>query len=211
MQAAKLAHKTVAEVGVGAPLVIPPINIQEFDITLRSDSSLISHRWSEKAKKEMRDKQTKQPKTARAAKVAEDEVRASLYELPDGKNGEKRFGFPTVAFKSSAVDACSHVEGITKVEARGAFHINGELAEIIGEPTGREDMVRIGMGTADLRYRGEFKSWKTTFTIRYNKNVLSMEQIANLFRTAGFAIGVGEWRPEKNGSHGMFSVEAVTG
>jgi hypothetical protein len=70
----------------------------------------------------------------------------------------------------------------------------------------REDMVRVGMGSADLRYRGEFKEWKTTFSIRFNKNVLSIEQIVLLFNTAGFAIGVGEWRPEKNGSHGMFHV-----
>ena len=94
-----------------------------------------------------------------------------------------------MAFKSAAVDACSHVSEITKVEARGAFHIDGELLKIEGTPTMREDMVRIGMGTADLRYRGEFKQWKTTFKIRYNKNVLSIEQIMLLFNTAGFAIG----------------------
>jgi hypothetical protein len=45
------------------------------------------------------------------------------------------------------------------------------------------------------------------FQVRHNPNVLSVEQIINLFNVAGFAIGVGEWRPQKDGSNGMFHVE----
>ena len=70
----------------------------------------------------------------------------------------------------------------------------------------REYMVRIGMGTADIRYRGEFKKWSTTLHIRYNSNAMSAEQIVNLFNVAGFACGVGEWRPQKDGSYGCFHV-----
>jgi len=69
-------------------------------------------------------------------------------------------------------------------------------------------MVRVGLGTADIRIRAEFPAWSTTLDIRYNGNVLSREQIANLFNTAGFAVGVGEWRPQKDGSYGMFHAEA---
>jgi hypothetical protein len=29
----------------------------------------------------------------------------------------------------------------------------------------------------------------------------------NLFNVAGFAVGVGEWRPERDGSNGMFHVQ----
>lgn len=183
-------------------MALPKMNIQRFEITLVGDSSLICHRWSEKAKKEMRDKQMKRATAARAAKNPEEDFKQSLYPHPDGG-----YGFPTVAFKAAAVDACSQIEAITKVEARGAFHIDGELVKIEGKPEMREDMVRVGMGTADLRYRGEFKTWKTTFTVRHNANVLSAEQIVNLFDTAGFSVGVGEWRPQKDGSHGMFHVE----
>lgn len=180
---------------------LPKLNIQRVDIRLIGDSSLISHKWSEKAKKEMLDKQMKRAKTARVAKDPEQDFKDSLYQHPDGG-----FGFPAVAFKSAAVDACSHVEGVTKVEARGAFHINGELVKIDGKPSPREDMVKVGMGTADIRYRGEFKKWAVNIQVRYNANVLSAEQIVNLFNTAGFAIGVGEWRPQKDGSYGMFHV-----
>lgn len=193
-----MAEKTASLVGVS----IPGLALSTFKLTLIGDSPLICNRFSEKAKKQMLDKQMKKAKQARAAKDPEADYRGSLYPL-----GRNKFGFPVVAFKSAMVDACSHAEGITKVEARGAFHINGELVEIKGRPTMREDTVKIAMGTTDLRYRGEFKEWSTTLEIRYNKNVLSMEQIVNLANIGGFAIGVGEWRPQKDGSYGMFHVK----
>lgn len=190
----------MAKTSVEQVIELPKLNIKMLKITLVGDSALIMHKWSEKAKKEMLDKQMKRAKTAKAAKDPEQDYKDSMY-VEDGK-----YVFPVVAFKSAAVDACSHVEGVTKVEARGAFHINGEWAVIDGKPNMREDMVRVGMGTADIRYRGEFKKWSTELTVRYNSNVLSAEQIVNLFNTAGFAIGVGEWRPQKDGSFGMFHV-----
>jgi len=192
---------------------LPQLKIQTMTLTLVGDSGLISHRWSEKAKKEMLDKQMKKAKAAKEAKDPWRDYVDSLYWLsskPAKVTPEDirkaRFGFPSIAFKTAAVDACSHVADITKVEARGAFHIVGDMVEIDGKPTMREDMVRIGMGTADLRYRGEFKDWRAIIEVRYNVNVLSPEQIVNLFNTSGFAIGVGEWRPQKDGSFGMYHV-----
>jgi hypothetical protein len=181
---------------------LPEIKIEESDIILIGDSALISHKWSEKAKKEIRDKQQKKAKTKKEAKNPEQEYEDSLYRI--GNNGQ--CGFPAIAFKAAAVNACSHVEGITKVTARGAFHVTGEIIPIYGKPEMREDMVRLQGTIADLRYRGQFPKWYTVVHIRYNSSVISLEQIANLFNTAGFAIGVGEWRPQKNGNYGMFHV-----
>ena len=67
-------------------------------------------------------------------------------------------------------------------------------------------MVRVGMGTADIRFRGEFNEWEALIPIRYNAGVLTAEQIVNLFQLGGFAVGIGEWRPEKGGVHGMYEV-----
>lgn len=187
-------------------VTIPKIDIRTMTIKLIGDSPLICHAWSQKAKRQMLDKQMKKAKTAKEAKSPEDDFAASLYLMPGGKLPTGPFGFPTVAFKAAAVDACSSVDGITKVQARGAFHINGDLVRINGTPQPREDMVRIAMGTADIRYRGEFAGWSIELPIRYNAAVLSPEQIINLFNVGGFAVGVGEWRPEKNGSFGMFHV-----
>lgn len=195
-----MPKKPAAET-VEQTITLPPLNLREMSVEVVGDSPLISHAWSAKAKKQILDKQTKKAKQAREAKDPDQDFRESLYEIDGGG-----YGFPAVAFKSAAVDACSHVSGVTKVLARGAFHIIGDMIPIDGTPTPREDMVRVGMGVADIRYRGEFKSWRAKLRIRYNAQVLSPEQIVNLFNTAGFAIGVGEWRPQRDGSFGMFHV-----
>lgn len=180
---------------------LPEIRIETVQIRLIGDSPLISNKWSEKAKKQMRDKQQKKAQTKRTAKDPDKDFKDSLYELSKGK-----YGFPSVAFKAAAVNACSQVEGVTKVNARAAFHVEGEIVEIEGKPTMREDMVRIAMGTTDIRYRGEFKKWACNLSMRYNADVLSADQIVHIFNVAGFGVGVGDWRPQRNGSFGMFHV-----
>lgn len=184
---------------------LPPLRIETIEVMLVGDTPLITHRWSEKAKKEILDKQMKKAKQAKEAKNPEQDFKDSLYILDDG-----RYGFPAIGFKAAAVTACTSIGGITKVAARQAFHLDGEVGEYAviqgGEPTPREDMVRIGMGTADIRYRGQFDPWWTTITLRHNANVLSAEQILNMLNTAGFGVGVGEWRPERDGAFGRFHV-----
>jgi hypothetical protein len=205
-------------------VVLPKFDLRTFELRLVGDSPLIVHNWSEKAKKAMLAKQMKVPIEAKEAKDPHREFEDSLYPFPGGG-----YGFKIVAFKSAAVDACSHIAGVTKVEARGAFHIglglqnrqflSTELVKILksfpktrggkaehAEPTMREDMVKIAMGTADIRYRAEFWPWCVMFPIRYNASVLSLEQIVHLFNHAGFGIGVGEWRTQRDGDKGMFHV-----
>ena len=86
-----------------------------------------------------------------------------------------------------------------------------QMIEIHGDmPVMREDMVRVGMGSADIRYRGQFTNWYMDVNIRYNRNgKYSLEQIINMLNAGGFTCGLGEWRPEKGGSYGMFKVTAI--
>lgn len=195
---------------------IPGIRLEHITIKLVGTSPLITHKWSEKAKRQMLDKQMKKAKTAKEAKDPFMDYCESMYWLdgmPEAPTEDDianaRFGFPVVGFKAAAVSAVTHVDGLTKVFTRGAFHVIGEFAELSGPaPVMREDMVRVGMGTADIRYRGEFRDWSTELLVKYNASTISPEQIVNLFNLGGFAVGVGEWRPEKDGSFGMFEVAA---
>lgn len=200
-----------------APIVLPKLDIEVVSIKLVGDSPLVTHKWSEKAKRQMLEKQTKKANKGREAKDPEQDYFDSIYwlnkegdlvpEVKKGKHNGLRCGFPTIAFKAAAVTACTSVAGVTKVAARQAFHVEGEYAVIDGEPKMREDMVRVGMGTADIRYRGEFHPWSTRLNVRINPTVMSVEQVVNLFNLAGFAVGVGEARPEKDGAWGMFHVD----
>lgn len=198
-------------------VTIPAITLNTMKLKVVGDSPLIVHAWSEKAKKMILDKQMKKASTGKEAKDPFMDFCESLYwldgmpEKPTMEDVVKaRFGFPACAFKAAAVDA-GFQQGILakKTTARGAFHIVGDMVEIKGIPEMREDMVRIGMGTADIRYRGEFKSWSAEIIIRYNPTSMSAEQIINLLNIGGFANGVGEWRPSKDGSFGTFHVETA--
>jgi len=194
-------NKAANKNGNGTTITLPKMNIQMLVLTLVGDSPLISHAWSERVKKAMLDKQLGVPDVGREKKDPQRDYEESLYKLPNGK-----FGFPAVAFKSAAVSACRFVEGVKMTEARGSFHIIGDMIEIQGEPSMREDMVKVGMGLPDIRYRAEFKKWKAKVKIRYNANAVSQEQVVNLFNVSGFGIGVGDWRPERDGSFGMYHV-----
>lgn len=201
-------------------IAIPAIDIRNATITLKGDSPLIVHKWSEKAKKMMLDKQMKVATTkGHDAKdpfadfvdtiyfLSGKPERATPEVFEEALSNGARFGFPSVGVKASAVSAGFRA-GVTKnlVSMNGAFHIDEEYVEIKGVPQIREDMVRVGMGTADIRYRAEFPEWSTTFVIKYNAGVISLAQLCNLFNLGGFAVGIGEWRPEKGGTYGRYHV-----
>ena len=206
---------------------IKPIQIKKATIHLAGDTPLIMHAWSEKAKREMLEKQMKVTKTkGREAKnPVEDFIRSMYWLTPmpkemtmdayyDAINLGARFGFPITAFKQAAISAAYRM-GWTKdkMSMRGAFFIDGDenqMVEIKSDvPVMREDMVKVGMGTADIRYRGEFRNWSADLTISFNENgQYSLEQIINIINAGGYVCGVGEWRPERDGQYGMFHVSA---
>jgi len=73
------------------------------------------------------------------------------------------------------------------------------------EPVIREDMVRVGMGTADIRYRAQYNEWSAAVTIEYLPNIIDLDSIVALVDAGGMN-GLGEWRPEKSGYFGTFEV-----
>lgn len=211
-------------------LEIRPIDIQTTAVRIIGKSPLIMHAWSEKAKREMLDKQMKVTKTkARDAKNPVEDFIRSMYwctPMPEDMTEEgfqaaidagARFGFPVTAFKQAANSAAYRLGWVKNQTAlRGAWFIEPDFTDESGQalveihsdpPIMREDMVRVGMGTADIRYRGEFRNWWADLRINYNSSgVYGLEQIVNIINAGGFACGVGEWRPEKDGQFGMFCV-----
>lgn len=217
-------------------ITIKPVEVMTAEITIRGESALIVHAWSEKAKREILDaQQGKKAGTKKTYKNPVADFIRSMYwldgtpEIPDNATEEEteqifndavangaRFGFPAVAIKKAAVSA-AYRQGLTKdkVSANGSFWLNGindaEFVEIESPepPTMREDMVRVGMGTADIRYRGEFRNWKIRCRVSYLKDgAFTLENIINMINLGGFCCGLGEWRTEKGGISGAFRVQA---
>ena len=204
---------------------IRPIELETVSLKIVGDTPLIMHAWSEKAKREMLEKQMKVTKTkAKDAKNPVEDFIRSMYWLspmPEEMTMEAfeeaiangaRFGFPITAFKQAAISAAYRMGWAKdKMSMRGAFFIDGDenqMLEIKSDaPIMREDMVKVGMGTADIRYRGEFRNWSAEINISFNENgQYSLEQIINIINAGGYVCGVGEWRPERDGQNGMFKV-----
>ena len=216
----------MAKKNEAAIIEIKPINIVTTTVRIAGDTPLIMHRWSEKAKRMILEKQMKKTKSsAKEAKNPVEDFIESVYWM-EGKPSEyteeafeeacrngARFGFPVTAIKQSTISS-AYRNGITKDMAslRGAFFIAGEGSELLAEvkgctPTMREDMVRVGMGVADIRFRGEFANWYMDLQVSYNANgAYTLDQIINLINVGGFSCGIGEWRPEKDGNYGMYHV-----
>ena len=207
---------------------IRPIDIRKVSIRIVGDTPLIMHAWSEKAKREMLEKQMKVTKTkARDAKNPVEDFIRSMYwltEMPEDMTEagfEKaiasgaRFGFPVTAFKQAAISAAYRM-GWTKdkMSMRGAFFIDGDanqMLEIKGDaPVMREDMVKVGMGSSDLRYRPMFTDWYCDLTLSINTGFgMTFDDIINVINAGGAGVGVGEWRPERDGIFGTYHVEIV--
>lgn len=209
-----------------AVVEIRPLDIKRTKIRIVGDSPLIVHAWSPKAKRMMLEAQMKTTKTkAKSVRDPYDDFIQSLYWLegkpeestPEAfeeavKNGAK-WGFPVGAIKQAGNSAAYRLGWVkNQMQLRGSYFLEteyGEMAEIKGSiPEMREDMVRIGMGSADLRYRGEFKDWYMDLILEYNASGdLTLEQIVNVLNCGGYVTGIGEWRPEKDGFCGKYHIQ----
>lgn len=124
-----------------------------------------------------------------------------------------KFGFPANSFKMAGNSAAYRMGWVkNQMQLRGAYFISseyGELAEIKGDvPMLREDTVRVGMGSSDLRYRPIFENWYCDLTLTIDKGYgLSLDDIVNVIQAGGSGVGIGEWRPEKDGIFGRYHVE----
>ncbi len=123
------------------------------------------------------------------------------------KNMEGRICVPAQAFKAAMITASAQVKGLKKTQLRTQLFVVGVAIPITFESeTPRMDMVRTaGMGrTPDVRFRPAFGQWKARLVIQY-ADTLGTQSVVDLLHRAG-KVGVGEWRPEKNGTFGTFRV-----
>jgi hypothetical protein len=169
------------------------------EITIEGVSPLIMHKWDEKVKQQMLDKQMKKT-VVKEAKDPQASYLATIYHHPEGG-----YGFPANGLKACAIRGGKGL-GVVMTDARNAFHIDMELVKIDGDPIAREDIVRLETGVPDIRYRAQFEPWASSFDITYSPTLISIDQLINMFQSGGFGVGLGEWRPENGGRFGRFRV-----
>ena len=187
-------------------LQLKAMDIRIMRVQIVGVSSLIQHKWSEKAKEQMREKHAGRKTKTREARDPEGEAVAATYICADG-----RYGMPAGAIRKCLIGAAHKDLGIEKTLTRKSFFImtddpDGLVPMVTSGPKLREDYVSVGMGT-DLRYRPEFMDWAIPLTIEFDAEMLTPSDILTLFDRAGFGVGLMEWRPERDGDHGRFRID----
>ncbi len=183
-------------------ITLPPLDVRHISISVVGTAPLVTHKFAEKARKQIEDKQQQKAKRAHGKRDPEAEYLAAIHRTPDGKPG-----FPACGFKKAIVRAATDA-GLKMSDMNRRFHVEGDIIPIISDkPFMRTDDVRISMKTAEIRYRPQFNNWKATFTIRFNAEVISPDIIMGLVERAGFGVGIGENRPATGGSWGTWELK----
>lgn len=191
-----------------AAIEITRVGTETLLVPIVGTTPLIVHRFSEKAKKQMLDNMQGR-KSPKVAKDPQAEYEAAFYRLADGG-----YGFPALAFKAATVGGARFYAGVTMTALKQFMFLHGErgddgraLARIEGEPELREDVVTVGRNGSDLRYRPQFTEWRTTLEVTYVTSALTQGSVLSLIDAGGMGVGVGEWRPEKDGDFGTYRVD----
>jgi hypothetical protein len=191
-----------------ATIEIHQIAAETLLVPLVGTTPLIVHRFSEKAKRQMLDNMQGR-KSPKQAKDPQAEYEAAFYRLGDGG-----YGFPSLAFKAATVGGARFYSGVTMTALKQFMYLRGEvgddgraLTRIEGDPIMREDVVTVGRNGSDLRYRPQFSEWRATLEVTYVTSALTRGSVLSLIDAGGMGVGVGEWRPEKDGDFGTYRVD----
>jgi hypothetical protein len=187
------------------------VGIKTVEVTVRGrpGSPLVIHAFAEKAKQEIRDKQQKKAKKAKAERNPKTEFLAARYVDEKGRECA-----PVTALKKSFITAATAFDDLTKVGLRQALFVDsvaspgsplvpielhdGSLA--VGKM--REDAVTIGINTRGLTYRPCYPEWQLRIRVEYNARIVSTEQLLALIDQAGWGVGICEGRPERSSALG---------
>jgi hypothetical protein len=198
--------------GEGSPKKVDlmAFKIRSVTVDIEGISPLVTHKFSEKAQKMIEDKQGGKAKNAKHdARDPKEEMESAKHKSPLGFDG-----FPAAGFKAAMIRGAKNT-GMVMKDTQTSFFIKADceetqLVKIYGNSRMRTDMVRVGMGSADIRYRPEYLNWSAKLTIEYNEGVLSLDQVFQIIQAGGYGCGIGEMRPEKGKfSFGRFKIKGT--
>jgi hypothetical protein len=196
-----------SNVEVTTKIELKDLKIRIVKIPIVGISPLIVHNFSEKIQKEIEAKQQGKSKSSKHdIRKPKEEYEAAKHISPEGWEG-----FPAGGFKKCLVRGAKAV-GLVMKDVQSSVFIEPDcpksnLVRINGKSQMRTDMVRIGMGSADVRYRPEYTEWEAELTISFNEGLVSLDQVFQMTYAAGYGVGIGDWRPERSGSYGRFTLK----
>lgn len=165
----------------------------------------------------MRSQNNGGPKKQKAVPSPEDEAEMSVYRDADGL-----IGFPAIGVRNATITAAAAFKYKTRSWKGFVTHIQIEPNDLLmlSTPKGesitdyeidmRRCVIRGARGAAIVRSRPLIRTWRTSFAFIVDTSMLPTDDPHGLIKTflleAGSRIGIGDYRPEKTGWFGRFTV-----
>jgi len=208
-EAGKVYHLSIGAGTVETRISAP--NFKTVELHIRGTAPYVQLAFGEKARNVMREKQAA-GSTAKKGKKREAKDFDAAFDEAQHRSRDGWCGIPAGALRNAMVAACSIVDfHMTKakkaifIEADGFDAAEGTpLVRINGEPRHVEHCVRNATGVADIRVRAMFdEGWTAVVRVRFDADMFTAADVANLVMRAGLQVGIGEGRPSSKNSCGM--------
>jgi len=193
-------------------VTIPAPNFKIAEFTIVGTSPYVHHKWDAKAREMMRAAQ-EAGSTAKTKRKREPKDFQACYEGAKYRTKEGWCGIPAVTIRRGLVSACRIVNYKMTMAKLALFVLedgydsecNAGLVKITkGEPHYHEAMCRNQTGVADIRARPMWDSgWEARVRIRYDADLFTVTDVANLLSRVGQQVGIGEGRPDSPESCGL--------
>lgn len=208
----KVATKTksVEAVGGSKAVAIKAPSFQVAEFLIRGTSPYVQHKFSMKARNQIMETQAAggqaKSKKVREAKDFDEVFRNAGYFAHEGWRG-----IPAPAFRNAMISACrtvgfkmTHAKLAASILADGFDQETGKpLVKIVGDPERHDDYVRNDNGSVDIRCRPMWKEWSAKVRIKFDTDMLSVTDVANLLMRVGYQVGIGEGRNDSKDSAGV--------
>lgn len=204
---ASTAVKTVA---------IQPLRMAKLEFHLKGSAPLMVCKFSTKAQHKMETAQeagsaAKTKKNREARNFAAD-CEAARHVFLDAA-GNEHDGISAAAFRNASIDAC-RAAGFVMTKAKlGIFceadgYDRDDGTPLVGirsdTPYEMSKMaVRNANGSMDIRSRPMWRDWSMVVRMRFDLDIFSEMDVANLMRRVGEQVGIGEGRPFGSSGFGM--------
>lgn len=192
---------------------ITPPNFKILPIRIEGTAPLMTHKFSEKMRKQIEEKQTAKDATGRKREPKDYAAEFNAARYLAKKNGTAGGwdGLPAGAIRAAMIAACRTIDGLPMTRAKGAFFLKAQghditdgtpLIQIYGDVEHDTRPVRLESGVADMRNRPRYDDWACEFDIEFDADMVSEKDVANLLARAGAQVGLCELRPQGSNSFG---------
>lgn len=181
------------------------------ELRIEGTAPLVMHKFSAKARQQII--ATQEGGSVAGSKRGKREPKDfnAVYEGARHLSRQGWDGIPAGAFRNAMISACrtvgykmTHAKLAAFVLADGFEADDGTpLIRIFGTPKKHTTYARNDNGSVDIRVRPMWEEWHAIVKIRFDADMFSAEDVANLMMRVGMQVGIGEGRPDSKNSAGM--------